>query len=318
MTLAARIRALRDAVRARAVGHAKDATSYDGRTRQKLAREARAVEAHLCADELDALLAEPEQRQEPRRFPIIGGPSILWTVLAPHEQQAEKNHGQSLERLAERGGLSPAEAVAVLEDRDWMHRVVLSPEATLARLQELIAEPEQPDWVEQRLRREWWLGHGCSVATLYGDDGEMQCNALTCHRDFKREPLKALENHVEMRRRTLVAEPEQSSQQDDHLLASLIRTAEDRGEISHEASARLFEHFRDLEADRKVAEPEQAPPTESPVMGSGWFVTVGRWDETVVTISERELSGRDLLEGDAALIRGCARHLLSFVGTVPA
>lgn len=54
-----------------------------------------------------------------RRFPIQGGPSILWSAIAPHEEQALKNHWQSLERLAERQGLSPGEALAVMEDRPW-------------------------------------------------------------------------------------------------------------------------------------------------------------------------------------------------------
>jgi hypothetical protein len=52
--------------------------------------------------------------------------------------------------------------------------------------------PAAPDWIEQRLRMEWWTGHGCSYPALYGDDGEMQCNALTCRKDFKRLPMEEL------------------------------------------------------------------------------------------------------------------------------
>jgi len=44
---------------------------------------------------------------------------IPWAMLEPHEDQAIKNHSQSLNRLAERGGLSTHEALAVLEDRPW-------------------------------------------------------------------------------------------------------------------------------------------------------------------------------------------------------
>lgn len=62
-----------------------------------------------------------------RMFPIlgrsrVGGATyapIPWRVIAPHALQAMKNHDQTLERLAERGGLSPCEAIAVLEDRYW-------------------------------------------------------------------------------------------------------------------------------------------------------------------------------------------------------
>lgn len=43
--------------------------------------------------------------------------SIPFALIKPHRKQAKKNHGQTLERLNERGGLDPIELVAVLEDR---------------------------------------------------------------------------------------------------------------------------------------------------------------------------------------------------------
>jgi len=74
-------------------------------------------------------------------------------------------------------------------------------------LAQLRAGTQQEDWVAKRLRQEWWMGHGCSVSALYdGDDGEMQCNALTCMRDFKREPLETLREFVEGRRLKIAAE----------------------------------------------------------------------------------------------------------------
>lgn len=48
--------------------------------------------------------------------------AIPWSMLAPHEKQALRNHDQTLAGLASRGGLSPCEALAVLEDRPW-HRM---------------------------------------------------------------------------------------------------------------------------------------------------------------------------------------------------
>lgn len=48
---------------------------------------------------------------------IIG---IPWSMIQPHEAQARANHGgQSLTRLAERGGLSICEVLAVLDNRRW-------------------------------------------------------------------------------------------------------------------------------------------------------------------------------------------------------
>jgi len=41
----------------------------------------------------------------------------MWVFL-PWEDRAQKNHGQTLARLAERGGLSPDEALAILTDQD--------------------------------------------------------------------------------------------------------------------------------------------------------------------------------------------------------
>lgn len=60
-----------------------------------------------------------------RIFPILDNRpaaprrSIPWAMIAPHEAQAQANHSQTLERLAERGGLCPSEAVAVLQGREW-------------------------------------------------------------------------------------------------------------------------------------------------------------------------------------------------------
>lgn len=44
---------------------------------------------------------------------------IPYAVIESHEEQAIINHGQTFQRLAERGGLSYSEALAVLEDRRW-------------------------------------------------------------------------------------------------------------------------------------------------------------------------------------------------------
>jgi hypothetical protein len=45
--------------------------------------------------------------------------AVPWSAVAPHEARAMRNHGQSLARLAERGGLHPRELYAVLTDRLW-------------------------------------------------------------------------------------------------------------------------------------------------------------------------------------------------------
>lgn len=44
--------------------------------------------------------------------------AIPWSIVEPHEVWALKNHGQSLQRLAERGGLAAGEIRCVVEHRD--------------------------------------------------------------------------------------------------------------------------------------------------------------------------------------------------------
>lgn len=47
---------------------------------------------------------------------------VPYGLLIPHEKQAMENHcGQSLTKLKERGGLSYAEMLAIIEDRKWKH-----------------------------------------------------------------------------------------------------------------------------------------------------------------------------------------------------
>lgn len=58
---------------------------------------------------------------------------IPWALLAPHEKQAQANHSQTLTRLAERGGLSPCEALAVLDDRPYSRMPITQSCAELAK-----------------------------------------------------------------------------------------------------------------------------------------------------------------------------------------
>src|SRR5437870_10067094 len=86
---------------------------------------------------------------EERQFPIHAEysvwefpPSIPWALIQAHEAQALANHGQSLERLKERGGLSAAEALAVLEDKAYYDRWPTGgdPITAISRLRQLVKE----------------------------------------------------------------------------------------------------------------------------------------------------------------------------------
>lgn len=61
-----------------------------------------------------------------RPYPIQDGPSVPWSYMTPHESTAQKNHGQSIEYLASRGGLSCGEAELIVtgqplypKDGEW-------------------------------------------------------------------------------------------------------------------------------------------------------------------------------------------------------
>lgn len=66
-----------------------------------------------------------EDNNQNRRFPIQGGTSIPWEMIAPHEARCQRNHCQTLTRIAERGGFSHLEALAVLDDRS-LHDAIFS------------------------------------------------------------------------------------------------------------------------------------------------------------------------------------------------
>jgi len=57
-----------------------------------------------------------------KMFPILRDDvlkAIPWALISGHEQQAQKNHYQSLSMLAARGGLSPEEAFAVIAGKPF-------------------------------------------------------------------------------------------------------------------------------------------------------------------------------------------------------
>lgn len=61
-----------------------------------------------------------------KQFPVLhsshregGAEYIPLEILEPHEEQAYASHGQSLEQLANRGGLSWREIYAVINDKEF-------------------------------------------------------------------------------------------------------------------------------------------------------------------------------------------------------
>lgn len=63
---------------------------------------------------------QPLERDNRLLFEGLGAPRFVpWALVEAHAAQCMKNHSQTVERLDARGGLSPDELCAVLEDRRW-------------------------------------------------------------------------------------------------------------------------------------------------------------------------------------------------------
>lgn len=90
------------------------------------------------------MLWQPLTRQEEAELERLGCPkSVPWSFVEPHEKQALANHDQTLVRLAERGGLSPAEMLAVVQGRRWRSRTAANdPDAVPVLLELLKAHVE--------------------------------------------------------------------------------------------------------------------------------------------------------------------------------
>ncbi len=76
-----------------------------------------------------------------------------------NEQQAQTNHGQTLQRLAERGGLSLCEALALIEKRRWrrmefgdaLNQLIDRLSGPLDEVAALRAEVEECDQLRERM-----------------------------------------------------------------------------------------------------------------------------------------------------------------------
>lgn len=65
---------------------------------------------------------------------------VPWGFVEPHEKQAWTNHGQTLARLAQRGGLSPAELLAIATGRGLREMWGVTDVEAASRLMELLRE----------------------------------------------------------------------------------------------------------------------------------------------------------------------------------
>jgi hypothetical protein len=102
-----------------------------------------------------------------RAFPVLAqaqrchgydGPSeVPWDLVAPHEAQALRNHHQTLDKLADRGGLDPIELLDVLQDRLVLRRETNTADAYCTQVRAASAELRQL----LAARAVTWTGASC-------------------------------------------------------------------------------------------------------------------------------------------------------------
>lgn len=71
---------------------------------------------------------------DPAHFPLQESQwlkAVPWGFVQTHRAQAERNHAQSLETLAQRGGLCPSALLAVVEHHRWRRLPEAGAEADL-------------------------------------------------------------------------------------------------------------------------------------------------------------------------------------------
>lgn len=107
-----------EALRAEARESAMQALASMGQAQE--AYEAQ-LKAEAERDRIAAALAAAKQRESRRTFPVLkgDGAKIDYQLVADHSEQARRNHYQSVDRLAARGGLSWCELYAVLHNLEW-------------------------------------------------------------------------------------------------------------------------------------------------------------------------------------------------------
>lgn len=80
----------------------------------------------------------PRERENLRLFEEANCPHYIpWPLVEAHTAQATKNHSQTPERLDARGGCTPDELCAILEDRPWRP---MPYQLAIATLQKLVAD----------------------------------------------------------------------------------------------------------------------------------------------------------------------------------
>jgi len=68
--------------------------------------------------------------------------NVPWGFVAPYDDQAKRNHSQSLETLNRRGGLAPQELLAVIHGKSWREFIKVSTPDAVMQILDLLGKWE--------------------------------------------------------------------------------------------------------------------------------------------------------------------------------
>lgn len=217
---------------------------------------------------IEAALSVPaaEQKAEPvarKRFPILkgDGATIDWQLVEDHGGQAQQNHYQTVQRLAERGGLSWSELHAVLHNQRYRdmdaNEAMLACRALEARYLAAIAPSTQADQKAEPVRKVQKMARFC--AEIAWD------TAFAWAIDHGRTDQEAYDAANSVRENVLV-----HALQDDALSTQAI---EARNAVIAECIAQV--HGEYTEAMLKDRDPDMGPPPNADFL-RGWNVLRGK------------------------------------------
>ena len=120
--------------------------------------------------------SEQIEKAARRGFPVLSsqGQKIDWQLVADHGEQARKNHYQTVDQLASRGGLAWCELHAVLHNKDHErmdeNKAILECRALEAQYLAALSAAEVKPRVKPLEWREHWSGEYDNIPTWRGDN----------------------------------------------------------------------------------------------------------------------------------------------------
>lgn len=190
--------------------------------------------------------------------------SIPWRLVEPHRAQAVRNHGQTLERLHERGGLSPVELWHVVHGSDWKSNSITK-ESAYQWLHDFVTplpNPSADEEVVQGIAEKWITVAG--DAEMITDEHfksaiREYATRLSQQHNAEREEVQAFIKHVGFPTfKECVDVMLRTKAQDEDKIEGMFNKLKEQGKELQQLRASLAEKDKEIQELRKSLEAEIA------------------------------------------------------------